>query len=404
MRPRGRTGPRAWLGGAAALVAVGWGGNEFTPLLVLYRQADGLTALAVDVLLGVYVLGIVPGLLLGGPLSDRYGRRPFMHVAAALCVLGSGVLALGDLFPGALLAGRLLSGLALGVVMAVGTSWVKELSEPPFDPRGTSGAGARRASLALTVGFGTGAVAAALLAQFSPLPEVLPYAVNVVATLAAWALLSASPETRARSAAPGRLRDDLRVPAARHRRFLFVVVPMAPWVFGSAASAYAVLPVVLSWRMPGFGVGAAGLFCFVAIGAGVLSQQAAKRIDSPHSARAIVVALAVAALGMGLAAVAAFAASVAIGLVAAAALGAAYGLLLVSGLLEVQRIAGPDDLAGLTAVYYSISYLGFFVPAALAIASVAWGYPALFLVGVVAAAICCGVVALRYRAHLPLPR
>ena len=40
--------------------------------------------------------------------------------------------------------------------------------------------------------------------------------------------------------------------------------------------------------------------------------------------------------------------------------------LLVGGLMEVQRIAGPDDLAGLTAVFYSLSYVGFFVPAVLA--------------------------------------
>jgi hypothetical protein len=53
-------------------------------------------------------------------------------------------------------------------------------------------------------------------------------------------------------------------------------------------------------------------------------------------------------------------------LVAALALGGAYGLCLVSGLLEVQRIAHPDNLASLTAVYYAFTYLGFAAPIVLA--------------------------------------
>jgi len=48
------------------------------------------------------------------------------------------------------------------------------------------------------------------------------------------------------------------------------------------------------------------------------------------------------------------------------ALGGAYGLCLVSGLLEVQRIARPDDLASLTAVYYAFTYVGFAAPIVLA--------------------------------------
>jgi hypothetical protein len=38
----------------------------------------------------------------------------------------------------------------------------------------------------------------------------------------------------------------------------------------------------------------------------------------------------------------------------------------VSGLLEIQRIADPDELACSSGVYYSLAYLGFLLPAALA--------------------------------------
>ena len=58
---------------------------------------------------------------------------------------------------------------------------------------------------------------------------------------------------------------------------------------------------------------------------------------------------------------------------------------LLAGLQEIQRIAGPDDLAGMTAVFYSLCYLGFGVPAAMAFLSHWVSYPVMFGFGVVAA-------------------
>jgi hypothetical protein len=40
-------------------------------------------------------------------------------------------------------------------------------------------------------------------------------------------------------------------------------------------------------------------------------------------------------------------------------LGAGYGCAQVYGLLEVQRLARPDHLAGLTAIYQALTYIGF---------------------------------------------
>ncbi|MCL2090343.1 MAG: MFS transporter [Micrococcales bacterium] len=385
-----------WLRVAATLFAVAWGGNEFTPLLVMYRADGQMSALTVDLLLGAYVLGIVPGLLVGGPLSDRYGRRPVLVWAPVFGIAGSAVLAAGAGQPVVLGAGRICSGIALGLVMAVGTSWVKELSDDA--PAG----GARRASMSLTAGFGLGAGVAASLAQWGPWHAQLPYLVNIVLTAAAGAVLLTAPETRARAPSePGRLRDDLRIPAAGHQRFLFVVAPTAPWVFGTAASAYAILPGLLAAQVPGLAVGFSGLMCLVGLGTGLGVQMAGRRLDDPRSVRGVAVAMSVAVPGMVLAALTATVQSTALGLVAAAVLGAAYGLLLVGGLQEVQRIATPDDLAGLTAVYYSLSYLGFFVPAVLAALDPLVGYPTLFVVGAVLATACLVLVLTNRRRALP---
>jgi MFS family permease len=331
------------------------------------------------------VIGIVPALLLGGPLSDRHGRRPFVRVAPLIAAVAGVVIAAGGADPTLLFVGRVLSGIALGLGLAVGSSWVKELSQ---------GSGARRASLSLTAGFGLGAVVAAALAQFGPVPTVLPYTVNIAVDLVACLLVWRVVETvDVGSAATGRRRGEHLLTATmastRDRRFLLVVVPMAPWVFGTATSAYAVIPTLEDPHFPGFEVGVSGLLCLVALGFGYLVQPLARRFDRPpegsgdsgRSARSVVIALGVAVAGMVLAAVTAATGSFAVALVAAAVLGSAYGLLMLSGLLEIQRIAGPFDLAGLTGVYYSLTYLGFFVPALLAALEPVIGYPALFAIG-----------------------
>jgi hypothetical protein len=43
-------------------------------------------------------------------------------------------------------------------------------------------------------------------------------------------------------------------------------------------------------------------------------------------------------------------------------LGCAYGLCLVAGLIEVQRLASARELARATSVYYALTYLGFAAP------------------------------------------
>ena len=72
--------------------------------------------------------------------------------------------------------------------------------------------------------------------------------------------------------------------------------------------------------------------------------------------------------GMLVAASAAATVSPALVVVAALVLGAGYGCCQVCGLIEVQRLARPDRLAGLTAVYQAATYAGFVVPLPLAAA------------------------------------
>src|SRR5665213_2972901 len=73
---------RSWLAVAAVMFGVGWGANQFTSLLIAYHQHLGLALSLNEALFGVYALGLIPALLVGGPASDRWGRRTVVRPAA----------------------------------------------------------------------------------------------------------------------------------------------------------------------------------------------------------------------------------------------------------------------------------------------------------------------------------
>jgi MFS family permease len=264
-------------------------------------------------------------------------------------------------------AGRFVAGVASGAALAAGTAWVKELSVPPYDVAADEQAGARRAAIALSAGFGLGPVVASLLAQWGPAPLVVAYLPHLAVMALVLPGLWSVPETvrHEKNSGPGLL-SRLRVPRAGHPRFVTVVVPLAPWVFAASNVSIAVLPSVVSGRTHGLGIAFAGLVAGVTLATGVLVQPIARRLDKDDDARGASVGLAIVVLGMLLAALATHLVSPLLVLVAATVLGAGYGFCLVAGLLEVQRLAGPDDLAGLNAVFYVLTYVGFSVPVALA--------------------------------------
>ena len=384
---------RGWPPVVAAMFCCGWGGNQFTPLLLMYRDVGGYSEVTVDAFLAAYVVGLVPGLLVAGPLSDRHGRRPLMLIGTVLSVLASAVLTCVPLGQPAIYAGRFLTGVAVGVAMAVGTSWVKELSQPPYDDP-APGAGARRASLGLTGGFGLGAGVAGVLAQWAPWPMVLPYAVHVVVTLPVLALLLRAPESRV-AARANRLLQDHPVPAAGHRRFLRVVLPMAPWIFGAAGIAYAVMPQLEVEKVGDAGLAYATLLTVLTLGTGAAVQPLAKRLAARSTARPVITGMSLMTAGMALCAADAAIRSPWLALAGAMLLGAAYGFVLVSGLLEIQRIATPDDLAGLTGVYYALAYAGFLAPTILA--ALAAPYVAMLAVVALLALGCLVLIAVSVR-------
>lgn len=398
----------AWFPVAGSMVAVAWGGNEFTPLLVMYREASHFSQVTVNGLLAAYVIGIIPALLIGGPLSDLIGRRPMLLPAAPLSLAGSFLLSIAPEEPLIIALGRVLCGMALGLVMAVGSTWITELiTRAGGDPA----SGARKASLCLTAGFLVGAGIASVLAQWGPWPTHTAYILHMLLTVVTAIWILHTPETRQPSHGTVKttildltvreMLQMLHVPTAAHKRFVRVVIPVAPWVFGCAGAAYALLPQLLSDSAGGAPIAFSGLMTVITLGCGVGVQMLGSLVDTHKSARASAIAMGVITIGAILGALAAHSLSLPLGIAAAATMGAGYGLALVAGLSEVQRIAGERELAGLTAVYYSISYTGFFIPMAFSALAPYIGFTNLFIIGSALALVCLVNVILAWRAHLP---
>ncbi|HEY3708907.1 MAG TPA: MFS transporter [Amycolatopsis sp.] len=385
----------AWFPAAAAVFACGWGGNQFTPLLVMYKDA-GYSTFTVDALLGAYVIGLVPGLLLSGRLSNRYGRRPVMLAGTMLSLAASALIALGPLGIAWIAAGRFATGVAVAVAMAVGSTWIKELSDAV--PGGAPDLGTRRAALCLTLGLGIGPGAAGVLAQWAPWPMVLPFAVHIGLTAMALGFAWRGRETLGQAATLPRTRPV----TTRHPRFRQVILPMAPWIFGSCGVAYAIMPQLVDDQLGSWSLAYSTLLTVCAVGAGVGIQPIAKRVDRATSARAVLTGMTVLCAGLALSAVAAAVRSPWLALATALVLGTAYGIAVVSGLLELQRLARPNEIAELTGIYYALAYIGFLLPSLLAALSAVAGYPVL-LGGLAVVALAGTLVIARHsRSHLPV--
>lgn len=366
------------------MFAVGWGANQFAPMLITHREEQDLAGGLLAAIFGLYAVGLIPGLLLGGPASDRRGRRRLVVPAMALSPLATGLLVLGSQAPAALAAGRLLAGAVSGAVFAAATAWVRELST---DADARSGAAARRAAIAMSTGFGAGPLVAGLLAELGPAPLLTPYLPHLILCGVALAALLPVPETvNTDSAPPTAVSKRLRLPsAARQPAFAYVVLPAAPWVFASATIAFAVLPAMIEQTS----AGVAGAISALTLGAGVVVQRAASRNNAIGRPGAALLA-SVAGLLVSAGAVAAD--SIVLLVVAALILGAAYGLGLIQGLRRTEQLADAHQRAALIGVFYASTYVGFAAPVLLSVVASATSNEIALCLAAALAASCAALV------------
>ncbi|GAA1473263.1 MFS transporter [Corynebacterium aurimucosum] len=375
-----------WFRVALGMFLVACGANLFAPMVVVYQVTTELGVLQTTFLFGIYALGIMVALFIGGPLSDSLGRRAIMRPAVLITTAGSLVFlsgAGGAFLP--LLLGRLCAGAAVGLAMSSGAAWIKELSTH-------LSVGAKRSSIALSAGFASAPGVAGTAAEFLPWPTVLPYLLHIGLALVVVPLVWTVPEQKAVQTASSR--RSLIPTSLLSPRYL-PVVAYAPWVFGSATTAFVFLPSQLSehLRHP---ILIAGLCALLTMGSGVVIQQLAGciRVTAFHG-------MVLAAIGMALCLVILAAAehnwAVFLLPLAAIIMGSSYGIGMLSGLAETQAIAHPAELGAATGVFYSLTYLGFFAPFILSLLGPVTGYSTAFIIGLAVAALTAVALRLRFK-------
>jgi MFS family permease len=348
-----RGGPAAnqalFAGVLAVLLATGWAANHFAGLLPALRDHQHLGASTLDAVFGIYAVGLLPGLLIGGRASDALGRRSVAWAGSATALLGTVAMLLSQHSP-VLLAGRVIVGVGVGFAISSCTAWASDLKGP---------AGAAIAGAVLTAGFAIGPFASGLIASAGQSGIRVSFAIAaliVVLATAAAVLAAQRAAVTAPATGPG---PGGSIPSRQgSARALSWAMPLAPWVFASATLAFVTIPtrVHTAFAAPML----AGIAALIANGVSALTQIVARaRRWGPQAGTTGAL---LAALGYAVTAVAPPRMTLGLGLSVLLVLGCASGLLLREGLIDLEAAAPQRVRGALTGAFYTVSYVGFGLP------------------------------------------
>lgn len=164
------TADAVFLGVLAVLLAIGWAANHFVALMPVITESQHLSVATIDAIFGIYALGLVPGLLIGGRASDALGRQSVAWSGAAIALTGTLAMLVSQ-HSDVLLAGRLIVGAGVGLAMSAGTAWASDLKGP---------AGAATAGAVLIAGFAVGPFAAGAITSAGSIGVRLSFGVAAV--------------------------------------------------------------------------------------------------------------------------------------------------------------------------------------------------------------------------------
>jgi predicted MFS family arabinose efflux permease len=350
-----------------------------SPLYVVYQKQWGFSATTLTVIFAVYVFGLIGSLLTVGALSDYVGRRPVLAAAIALEALSFVLfIAAGDVTM--LLVARVVQGIATGAAFSTIGATLIDLN-PPHSP----GRAGLVNGVAPISGLALGALGCGALVQFAPAPTRLVFALLLVGTGVAAAIVARMPETSARRpGAIASLTPVLGVPA-RLRPDFYAVLPIivASWALGGLYLSLGPSVAAGLFGLTNHLIG--GLVITLLCGVGALTAFA---LRARPPARLLGISAILLAAGTALTFAGVEAHAVALAIAGTVVAGAGFGASSLASFGTLARIAAPGERSELLAVALVIAYLAFSLPAiAAGVASTSFGLHATMAVysaGVVA--------------------
>jgi len=330
-----------------------------SPLYGLYRARDHFSLFMVTVVYAVYAVGVIGALLLGGHLSDWYGRRRLLLPALGIATLSAIVFLTSKSLSGLIVA-RLINGISIGIVPTTATAYLAEL-----DAVGRPAASARKAQLTASAvsvgGLGIGALAAGVLAQWAPRPLTLVYFVFLAALLLAAVGVVLAPETR-EGPKPGPHYRAQRLSAPHDERSRFFAAALSAFLAFAAIGLFTGLAgVFLAGMLHQPSHALAGAVVGLMFAAGVAAQilTATWPVTREFEAGTGVMII---GLGLAVTAVWLHPPTLALFIAGGALIGAGGGAIFKGAIGTVMNIARPDQIAeSLTGVFLA-SYVGLSLP------------------------------------------
>ena len=334
-----------------ALFVVLLGSQLATPLYRTFQSEFGFSTLTLTVIYSVYLVAVIAGLLVFGPLTDAVGAWPAVAAAVALSAGGSLLFAVADTVALLYLA-RGLQGLAVGAAIGPATAALTDLQ-----PRGDRDRAALVVTVATTSGAAVGPLLAGVLVEYAKWAAVpfLVYLALLVPACAAPVLLRVAVPPRRGRWRPGRLDRP-----AQGR--VFVAATAAATIAWAVAGLFlSVVPSYLALLAGTDNLVLLGGVVFLMLALSCTAQLAGGRIDPRRAQLAGLVALVAGLIAVALA----FPVhSSTVFIVGAVVAGPGHGFIWIGATSMVNRIAPDAQRAEVASTYFAVTYL---VPAVLAI-------------------------------------